>query len=75
MKAPSVTKAFPTVSAQTLEVTLGEAAGAFLDELDQADATLSADGAEGATEAYLRALGLALQLGPAATEEALRRIL
>ncbi len=60
--------------AYTVYLTLGEAARVFLDELAQVDAALGAAGFEGTSDALARALGLALQLGPSATELALRRI-
>ena len=44
-------------------------------KLAQAEAALGEDDVEGALDAYVQALGLALQLGPAPTEQVLSAIL
>lgn len=61
--------------AQVVRVTPAEATALIHGELTQADHSLQADDLNAALDGYVRALGLALQLGPAPTEQVLRAIL
>lgn len=60
---------------QPLDLTATEAAALVHRELEAAGMALEAADLEPALDAYVRALGLALQLGPAAAEEVLRAVL
>ncbi|MFN2227377.1 MAG: hypothetical protein ACK2UY_13735 [Anaerolineae bacterium] len=63
------------VGAQALEMSPGQAADRLHGELVEAGQALAARDLDAALDAYVRGLGLALQLGPAATEIALGAIL
>ncbi len=63
------------VQPQTLDLTPPQAAARLRDELALASQALASQALEPALDAYARALGLALQLGPAAAEAALDAIL
>ena len=60
---------------QPLDLSAGEAAALVHRELEAAGLALEAADLDPALDAYVRALGLALQLGPAAAEEVLRAVL
>lgn len=60
---------------QPVDLTAGEAASLIQHELQAAGLALQAAELDPALDAYVRALGLALQLGPAPAEEVLRAIL
>jgi len=60
---------------QPLDLTAVEAAALVRRELEAACLALEAANLDPALDAYVRALGLALQLGPAAAEEVLRAVL
>lgn len=62
-------------SPQAIELTPAEAAGRIQQELEQASSALSLDDVGTALDGYVRALGLALQLGPALTERVLASVL
>jgi hypothetical protein len=59
----------------SIELTPVQASDWIQEELTQARRALSSDQLDSALDAYVRALGLALQLGPAPTEQALVAIL
>jgi hypothetical protein len=61
--------------AVTVDLTPAQAAELLHVELNQASETLHAGKLDAAFDGYVRALGLALQLGPAPTEQALTAIL
>jgi hypothetical protein len=60
---------------QAVELTAGEAAARIHAELQTAAVALDAAELDLALDAYVRALGLALQLGPAPSETVLRAVL
>jgi hypothetical protein len=59
----------------SIDLTAAEAADLIKVELDRAQAALDAHDLEPAFDGYIRALGVALQLGPAPTEQVLVAIL
>jgi hypothetical protein len=60
---------------QPVELTAGEAAARVHGDLEAAVLALEAADLDSALDAYVRALGLALQLGPAPAEAVLRAVL
>jgi hypothetical protein len=60
---------------QAVDLNTAEAADLLHSELTQAEDSLRAQDLDAAVDNYVRALGLALQLGPAPTEQALVAIL
>jgi hypothetical protein len=63
------------IAAQVVQVTAVGAADLIRTEVTRADEALAANDLDIALDAYVRALGLALQLGPAPTEQVLVAIL
>lgn len=60
---------------ETVELTPAQAADLVRDEADRAADALQAGDADAALDGYVRALGLALQLGPQPTEQTLQAAL
>ena len=60
---------------QPIELNPAEAAGWIQARLARAEESLTEGNLDGALDAYVQSLGLALQLGPAATEQVLSTIL
>jgi hypothetical protein len=63
------------ITRDPVDVTPGGAACLVQEELDRADRALHTADLDAALDGYVGALGIALQLGPAATEKVLRAIL
>ena len=63
------------IASDTVELTPTDAADFVMSELAQAGRAIQANELDTALDGYARALGLALQLGPAPTEQVLRAVL